>query len=405
LPASFNGWELYYFYKIYYNRCVIFSVPKKKELKLTEVYLIRHAEALGNYYRRVQGHWDMPLLKGSKAQLLSLEERFRGVYIDEIYSSDLIRAVDTAKALAEPRGLPIQKTAELRELSMGAWESRSWPYLRYADFEQAELFRINPLNWAPEGAENYRDAALRLKGFLLSMAEQKPGKTIAAFTHGALVRSYLCLYMGESIDFSIPHGANTSVTRLLVKDGVITVDYYNDDAHLADISSGREKQKHDLSKLCLSPLSLESDMGRGYYASCYRKSWLEAHGNADGFWAGIYLINAQARSRTDPDTVLLPSLNGKKLGVLELMFETDDPDIGRVALIYTEPEYRNSGLGRTLMGAAEALMKERGKKICSLNVAVTNENAIGFYLHLDYEKKGLNPGVASELIYMEKEIL
>lgn len=76
---------------------------------MTEVYLIRHAEALGNYYRRVQGHWDMPLLKGSKAQLLSLEERFRGVYIDEIYSSDLIRAVDTAKALAEPRGLLYKK--------------------------------------------------------------------------------------------------------------------------------------------------------------------------------------------------------------------------------------------------------------------------------------------------------
>ena len=85
---------------------------------MTEVYLIRHAEALGNYYRRVQGHWDMPLLKGSKAQLLSLEVRFKGVHIDEIYSSDLIRAVDTAKALAEPRA-SMQKTAELRGAEYG----------------------------------------------------------------------------------------------------------------------------------------------------------------------------------------------------------------------------------------------------------------------------------------------
>lgn len=401
-PLGFGSFIILIKYNII--KKIIFS-GLKKELKLTEIYLIRHAEALGNYYRRAQGHWDMPLLKDSKAQLESLRERFRDVHIDEIYSSDLIRAVKTAEALADPRALKIQKTEVLRELNMGTWESRSWPYLRHVDFEQTELFRTNPLAWAPEGAESYRDAALRMKGFLLSMAEQKPGKTIAAFTHGALIRSYLCLYMGDSIDFSIPHGANTSVTRILVENGVISVDYYNDDAHLISFSSAHEKIKQDLSDMTLSPLSLENDEGRRYYSSCYRKSWVEAHGDTEGFWAGIYLINAQSRSKKDPDSVLVPYLNGKKMGVLELMFETEKPEAGRVALIYTEPEYRNSGLGRTLMGAAEALMKERGLKICSLNVAVTNENAIGFYLHLDYEKKGVNPGVASDLLYMEKEIL
>lgn len=372
---------------------------------MTVIYLIRHAEALGNYYRRAQGHWDMPLIKGSKEQLQKLSERFRDVRIDEIYSSDLIRAAATAEALAEPSALKIQKTDRLREINMGAWESRSWPYLRYVDFEQTELFRNNPLKWAPDGAESYRDAALRLKGFLMSMAERKPGKTIAVFTHGALIRSYLSLYMGKEADFSVPHGANTAVTRISAQSGALNVDYYNDASHLKRLPSSGESAKKDLSELILSPLSLESEEGRKYYSDCYRKSWTEAHGNTEGFWPGMYLINAQSRSIRDPDSVLAARLNGKRLGILELTFDTEKPDTGRISLIYTDPEYRNSGLGRTLIGAAEALMKERGKKICSLNVAVTNKNAIGFYRHLDYVKKGVNPGAASMLIYMEKEIL
>lgn len=372
---------------------------------MTGIYLIRHAEALGNYYRRAQGHWDMPLMKYSGAQLSRLRERFDGVNIDEIYSSDLIRAVQTAAAVAEPRGLLIRKTPYLRELNMGAWESRSWPYLRYCDFEQTELFKVNPVKWAPEGAEDYRSAALRLKGFILDISAQKPGKTIALFTHGALIRSFLCLYMGAEEDFSIPHGANTSVTRLSVNDGVIKVDYYNDDSHLPRKASASENKKRELENLILSPLPLGSEAGKKYYAGCYRRSWLEAHGNTRGFFSDVYLTQAQIRAANDRDSVLLASSDGKRLGVLELIFDTESPSVGRIALIYVEPEYRNSGLGRTLIGAAEALMKERGKNVASLNVAVTNENALGFYRCLDYEEKGLRPGVGSELIYMEKAVL
>ena len=67
---------------------------------MTEIYLIRHAQAEGNLYRMMQGHWDGsvdgPL--GLK-QIDALAERFRTVHVDALYASDLYRTRLTASAI------------------------------------------------------------------------------------------------------------------------------------------------------------------------------------------------------------------------------------------------------------------------------------------------------------------
>ena len=68
---------------------------------MTTVYLIRHAEAEGNVYRRCHGQYDSLLTERAYQQLPYLADRFADVPLDAIYASDLYRARHTAKAIAD----------------------------------------------------------------------------------------------------------------------------------------------------------------------------------------------------------------------------------------------------------------------------------------------------------------
>lgn len=76
-----------------YNRNVkkIDTETKDKERRknMTTVYLIRHAEAEGNLYRRAQGHYNSTITDRGYRQIAALAKRFADIPIDAVYSSDL----------------------------------------------------------------------------------------------------------------------------------------------------------------------------------------------------------------------------------------------------------------------------------------------------------------------------
>ena len=73
---------------------------------MTTIYLIRHAEAEGNLYRRIHGWYDSLITKNGERQIQALEQRFDSVSIDAVYSSDLIRTQLTAGAICRPTSTP-----------------------------------------------------------------------------------------------------------------------------------------------------------------------------------------------------------------------------------------------------------------------------------------------------------
>ena len=74
---------------------------------MTKIYLIRHAEAEGNLYRRIQGHWDGSITPLGLQQIDALAQRFRREHIDALYCSDLSRARATAEAIICASGTPV----------------------------------------------------------------------------------------------------------------------------------------------------------------------------------------------------------------------------------------------------------------------------------------------------------
>ena len=91
---------------------------------MTEIYLIRHTQAEGNVYHAMQGHWDGDVTALGLRQIDALAERFRGVKLDALYSSDLRRAMLTADALRRFRPMELHTRFDLREINVGPWEAR-----------------------------------------------------------------------------------------------------------------------------------------------------------------------------------------------------------------------------------------------------------------------------------------
>ena len=75
---------------------------------MTTLYLIRHAEAEGNLYRRIHGQFDTNVTPNGRRQIAALARRFAAVPVDAVYASDLTRTQTTAQAIAAPQGLPLR---------------------------------------------------------------------------------------------------------------------------------------------------------------------------------------------------------------------------------------------------------------------------------------------------------
>lgn len=89
----------------------------------TVVYLIRHAEAEGNFIRRFHGITDSNVTEKGKLQAQKLAERLKNVHFDVIYSSPLKRAFYTASKIAEGRDIKIIVREDLIEINGGEWET------------------------------------------------------------------------------------------------------------------------------------------------------------------------------------------------------------------------------------------------------------------------------------------
>ena len=91
----------------------------------TTVYIIRHAEAEGNVYRRCHGQYNALLTTRAYKQLPYLAKRFENVPLAAVYSSDLFRARVTAQAVAEPHHLSVETRPVLRDTMCRWWRSMS----------------------------------------------------------------------------------------------------------------------------------------------------------------------------------------------------------------------------------------------------------------------------------------
>lgn len=209
---------------------------------MTTLYLIRHGEAEGNVFRRLQGQYDSLITPNGRKQIAALEERFRDIHIDAVYSSDLTRTCITAGAIYKPKGLPLQTDPRLREISVGVWENQPFGWLDHCDHERNYSFSHSPQTWSVEGSETFDVYVGRFLTALREIAEKHEGQTVAIFSHGMVLRGSLQTLFFPGQDGAIAHCENTAVTCLRFENGEFTLEYLNDASHITEDISTLGKQ-------------------------------------------------------------------------------------------------------------------------------------------------------------------
>ena len=119
---------------------------------MTTIYLIRHAEAEGNVFRRIHGQYDSCVTPNGRRQIAALAQRFAGIPVDAVYASDLKRTCLTATAIYRQKGLPLHRDARFREVGLGPWEDTPFGALERRYPPQLHAFSHDSYHWYVEGA-------------------------------------------------------------------------------------------------------------------------------------------------------------------------------------------------------------------------------------------------------------
>ena len=273
---------------------------------MTTLYLIRHAEAEGNLYRRIHGWYDALVTPNGLRQIEALEGRFAGVPVDAVYSSDLYRTKTTAKAIYLPKGLPLHTDPGLREVHMGDWEDRPWGEIRETDGERLTLFNRSDPVWRAPNGESLGQVGERMERTIRAIAQKHPDQTVALFSHGTAIRQFLANVRGVKPEdwHTLPHADNTAVTCLAWDGESFHVIFEGDNTHLDDSISTLARQswwrkgpnRGEDVNLWFRPLDREKD--REAYLAARRDAWISIHGadvpfDGPAFWEGALQVMDQ----------------------------------------------------------------------------------------------------------------
>ena len=381
---------------------------------MTTVYLIRHAQAEGNLYRRCHGWYNGLITEKGYRQIDALARRFQDVPIDAVYSSDLFRTMTTARAILRSRPLSLRVDPDLREIGGGCWEDHTWGELLRRDQERMLAFlRCDP-SWQVPGSETYPGLQLRFRDAVERIAARHPGQSVAVFAHGSAIRSGLAAWLGLPLERmgEVPLGDNTCVARLEFEGGSCTVCSYNDASHLGDLAgsprrgdgSGDAKAR-DLAAVSLYFVPMRLPEQQQLYLSARQEGWMSSHGTMDRFDGAAFLAAAQRNYDFDADSVLLAMAGDAMVGILQMDFQQEaERKIGRVPFFYVMPEYRSRGLGIQMLGQAISSFRSRGQQYIRLRCAPENARARKFYQSHSFYKVGEEPGGIGHLDTMEKYI-
>lgn len=203
----------------------------------TELIVVRHGETAWNAEQRMQGHTDSQLSARGRAQARALGERMRAEPFDALYSSDLARAHDTARAVAATTGHTVRLDHRLRERAFGIFEGLTRAEMQARYPEEHARFRGGDPDYAVPGGESARAFYQRSMGCFVDLAIRHAGARIMVVAHGLLLVS---LYRAaHGLELMAPRRldlVNAGLNTFHYADGVWRLITWADGGHLVNIT-------------------------------------------------------------------------------------------------------------------------------------------------------------------------
>ncbi len=188
-------------------------------MKETEIILIRHGETEWNSQHRIQGHSNSDLSSVGQAQIQALGQWMKNVPFDLIYSSDSLRAKQTAESITQFSGHELQFDQRLREKNLGVFEGLTSEEARERHPEVFRLFKTAGSKYVIDEGESTQQLQDRALEIVNEIRIKHPEERVLLVTHGGFIRVVMKHSLGLSLEtptrFLI---RNTGVFRLVWED-------------------------------------------------------------------------------------------------------------------------------------------------------------------------------------------
>jgi len=175
----------------------------------TRICLVRHGETEWNAGKRIQGQIDIPLSMLGHAQARATAQVLRDEGLAALYSSDLLRARQTAEAVAHVARLPVSIDPGMRERHYGLFQGLSYGECEARYPAEYARHKARDVRFVPAGGESLLDFAGRLAEAFDAIVRRHAGESVAIFTHGGVLdivhRQASGKPLTTSRDFAIPN--------------------------------------------------------------------------------------------------------------------------------------------------------------------------------------------------------
>jgi broad specificity phosphatase PhoE len=151
--------------------------------------LVRHAHT--GMAGRFCGVSDPPLSETGRSQLRELTGKLKAYPVTHIFSSDLLRARQTAEPIAGALNLRVRFLPSLREIGFGLWEGLNWSEAVAQNEQYAQQWIESFPFLAAPGGEKFEDFRRRVQDSMQVIAKQAGSGCALVITHGGVIRVFL----------------------------------------------------------------------------------------------------------------------------------------------------------------------------------------------------------------------
>lgn len=156
---------------------------------MTLIYLVRHAQCVGNVEKRLTGCHDYALTKEGKNQAQYLKKYLGNIKFDCVYSSTFRRAIETVKPIADMQGLSVQTYKELSEMDFGSYDGYTWEEVDKLDKTIMHNSKKEIIGIPKQ--ETTKHVQERMMKIIKILAEKNNNKTILICSHGIAIEAFL----------------------------------------------------------------------------------------------------------------------------------------------------------------------------------------------------------------------
>lgn len=209
--------------------------------------LARHGATANNAQQRYTGQSDVPLSPLGERQAEALGQRLASERLECVVASDLSRARRTAEAVAQPHDIAVRLDADLREISLGAWEGATYAELLDREPEAMRRWQSDPTTYAPPGGETVAQVRDRLVVALERWRTAYPAGTVLWVTHGGVIGILLCHLLGMDLNRRWQFRRdNAALTELDLGGDYAILMNLNDTTHLRTLMAGEAAEERQV---------------------------------------------------------------------------------------------------------------------------------------------------------------